>query len=208
VTSLVNLFVVYSHESQYRAAHRASSGAPSRGSRALLVIRRRHLDLEGSAADGGGQLSVVEVDLEHGKWMPLHTHPILESLWITQPITTATAATKSEVSSNYRNDCRPGTRTPSPQWKAATGTRYTWTSTGVATRRLLRGHRRSLVPDSAEVAHEGLFAPTRTAVDQHGQPIAAMHRIDPIWRHITIRGWSLPIWLRIGIRGWQVLEAS
>jgi hypothetical protein len=66
----------------------------------------------------------------------------------------------------------------------------------------------SFVPDSAEVAHEALFAPTRTAVDQHGQPIAAMHRIDPIWRHITIRGWSLPIWLRIGIRGWQVLEAS
>jgi len=98
-----------------------------------------------SAADGGGQLSVVEVDLEHGKRTPLHTHPILELLWITQPITTATAATKSEVSSTYRNDCRPGTGTASPHWKAATGTRWssmnrncTWTSTGVVTRRLLR----------------------------------------------------------------------
>jgi hypothetical protein len=147
VPLLLAFFVVCSLESQYRASHRASRGAPSRGSRALLVIRR--LDLEGVSRRRRRSVDVVEVDLEHGKRTPLHTHPIFESLWITQPITTATAA-KSEVSSTYRNDCRPGTGTPSPHWKAATGTRWssmnrncTWTSTGVVTRRLLRGHRRT-----------------------------------------------------------------
>lgn len=35
-----------------------------------------------NSADSGGQLSVVEVELEGGKRTPLHTHPIAESLWV------------------------------------------------------------------------------------------------------------------------------
>src|SRR3712207_6761475 len=33
-------------------------------------------------ADSGGELSVVEVNLDGGKRTPLHTHPIAESLWV------------------------------------------------------------------------------------------------------------------------------
>lgn len=35
-----------------------------------------------SGADSGGELSVVEVEMDGGKRTPLHTHPIAESLWV------------------------------------------------------------------------------------------------------------------------------
>lgn len=35
-----------------------------------------------SGADTGGELSVVEVEMDAGKMTPLHTHPIAESLWV------------------------------------------------------------------------------------------------------------------------------
>jgi quercetin dioxygenase-like cupin family protein len=34
------------------------------------------------SAESGGDLSVVEVEMEGGKRTPLHTHPIAESLWL------------------------------------------------------------------------------------------------------------------------------
>jgi hypothetical protein len=39
---------------------------------------------------------------------------------------------------------------------------------GSSTRQSLNWSLSSLVPNSAEVAHEDLLAPTRTAVDKHG----------------------------------------
>lgn len=35
-----------------------------------------------ASADSGGDLSIVEIELEGGKRTPLHTHPIAESLWV------------------------------------------------------------------------------------------------------------------------------
>jgi quercetin dioxygenase-like cupin family protein len=35
-----------------------------------------------NGADTGGELSVVEVEMEVGKMTPVHTHPIAESLWV------------------------------------------------------------------------------------------------------------------------------
>ena len=35
-----------------------------------------------SGADTGGDLAVVEVEMVAGKMTPLHTHPVVESLWV------------------------------------------------------------------------------------------------------------------------------